>query len=78
MRKSNTQTIGQVLKEYIKSLRIGGKLKELEIIHEWESLLGRSVSQRTRRIYIKDKTLYVELNSSVVRNECCATTLKTG
>lgn len=69
MRKSNTQTISEVLKEYIRSLQIDGKLKEVELIKEWENILGKSVAQRTESLYIKKKILYVHLKSSVVRNE---------
>ena len=31
--------------------------------------MGKAISSRTTKIYIKDHVLYVHLNSSVVRNE---------
>ncbi len=69
MRKSNTQPIGEVLKEYIKALKIGPRMKEMHIVNHWEDLMGKSVANRTRSVYIKNRTLYVSLKSSVLRNE---------
>lgn len=69
MRKSNTQPIGDVLKEYLKTLKIGGRIKEMHIVNHWEDLMGKAVANRTRSVYIKNKTLFVYLKSSVLRNE---------
>ncbi len=69
MRKSNTQKIGNVLKEYLRDMMIDKKLKEVGIINSWEELMGKAVAERTKNIYIKDKTLFIQLKSSVLRNE---------
>ena len=39
------------------------------MINSWEEIVGKAISSRTTKIYIKDHILYVHLNSSVVRNE---------
>ncbi len=69
MRRSNTQSLSEVMLEYIKRMNIGSKLKEVEILKSWETLLGKNVSNATTNIYIKNRTLFVQLNSSIVRNE---------
>ena len=69
MRRSNTQTLSAVLKEYISEMRMETKLKEVEMVQSWEELLGKTVARYTRNIYISRKVLYVELTSSVVKNE---------
>ncbi|MBN2613226.1 MAG: DUF721 domain-containing protein [Bacteroidales bacterium] len=69
MRKSNTQKIGTVLKEYLEHMMIDRKLMEVGIVRSWEELMGKAVASRTRNIYIKDKTLFVQLSSSVLRSE---------
>ncbi len=69
MRKSNTQKIGNVLKEYLRDMMIDKKLKEVGIVNSWEELMGKAVAERTKNIYIKDKTLFIQLKSSVLRNE---------
>lgn len=69
MRRSNTQSLGEVVQEYIRQMNIGHKLKEVEIIKSWEQLLGKNVSKATSNIYIRNRVLFVELRSSIVRNE---------
>ncbi len=69
MRRTNTQPLSEVLKEYIKSNRIERKLKEMDAVQSWESLLGKTIARYTRNISVVNKVLYVEISSSVVKNE---------
>lgn len=69
MRRSNTQSLSEVLKEYIKEVRIEHKLKEIDVVQSWENLLGKTVARYTKSIYIRKKILFVEINSSVVKHE---------
>jgi predicted nucleic acid-binding Zn ribbon protein len=41
----------------------------VNLISSWEEIVGKAISSRTSRVYIKDHILYVNLNSSVARNE---------
>jgi predicted nucleic acid-binding Zn ribbon protein len=69
MRKSNTQPLKSVIREYIEALGHKRKLKEVSIVSSWEKLMGKMISNHTKQIYIKNKVLYVHLDSSVLRNE---------
>ncbi len=69
MRKSNTQTLGQAIKEYLRALNIDKKINEVRLINSWEEVIGKTIAKATTNIYIKNKTLFVYLNSSVIRNE---------
>ena len=69
MRRSKTISIAEAVNDYIKELNLGDKLSEVGVINSWEETVGKAISSRTTKIYIKDHVLYVHLNSSVVRNE---------
>jgi predicted nucleic acid-binding Zn ribbon protein len=69
MRKSNTQTIANVIKDFLKDAQIEGKLKEVQVVNSWEELVGKVIARRTNRIYIKNGKLYLHMNSSIVKNE---------
>jgi predicted nucleic acid-binding Zn ribbon protein len=69
MRKSKTISLAEALKDYIKEMNLEGKLTEVGIINSWDEVVGKAISSRTSKIYIKDGVLYVHLSSSVVRNE---------
>jgi predicted nucleic acid-binding Zn ribbon protein len=69
MRRSKTISLAEAVKDYIREMNLGDKLSEVGVINSWEETVGKAISSRTTKIYIKDHVLYVHLNSSVVRNE---------
>jgi predicted nucleic acid-binding Zn ribbon protein len=69
MRRSKTISLAEAIRDYINEMKLGSKLSEVGVISSWEEIVGKAISSRTTRIYIKDHVLYVHLNSSVVRNE---------
>jgi hypothetical protein len=69
MRRSKTISLAEAIGDYISEMNLGDKLSEAGIINSWEETVGRAISSRTKKIYIRDHVLYVHLNSSVVRNE---------
>ncbi len=69
MRRSKTISLAEALTDYIKEMNLGDKLSEVSVLNSWEDTVGKAISSRTTKIYIKDHKLYVHLSSSVVRNE---------
>jgi predicted nucleic acid-binding Zn ribbon protein len=69
MRKSNTQPIEKVIREYLREMNIDQKLKEVGIVSQWEKLMGKTVAVRTSQIYIRNHILYIHVTSSVLKNE---------
>jgi hypothetical protein len=69
MRKSHTQKISDVIRECLQEMQIDRKLKEVNIVSQWESLMGRTVASRTSKIYIRNRILYIHVTSSVLKNE---------
>ncbi|MFO7620104.1 MAG: DUF721 domain-containing protein [Bacteroidales bacterium] len=69
MRRSKTISLAEAMKDYIKEMNLEGKLREINLISSWEEMVGKAISSRTRKVYIREGILYVHLSSSVVRNE---------
>jgi hypothetical protein len=69
MRRSKTISLAEAVNDYIREMNLGGKLSEVAVINSWEEIVGKAISSRTTKIFIKDHVLFVHLNSSVVRNE---------
>jgi predicted nucleic acid-binding Zn ribbon protein len=69
MRRSNTQSLSEVLHDYIRELKIESKLKEVDVVGAWEPLLGKTIARYTRNLRISNRILYVEISSAVVKNE---------
>ena len=68
-RNKNQSSIGEVIEKLMKAYQLDGKLKEVEVISKWEEMMGRAVFIRTKNIYIKNRILYISIDSSVMREE---------
>lgn len=69
MRKSNTEKLGQVLRQYIEENKLQHKLSEVDIIASWEELMGKTVASYTEELKISNGTLFVKTSSPLLRNE---------
>lgn len=69
MRRSNTQSLSEVLRDFVKGTSIEKKLKEVDVVQSWEELLGKTITHYTKSVSLKSKILFVEITSSVVKNE---------
>lgn len=70
MRRKNTESIGEVIKQFFEENRfIRAKVAESRVLTGWGKILGPSVSSFTTNIYLKNNILYVSLSSSVLRAE---------
>ena len=69
MRKSNTQTIGEVISDYLRELRIDKKVLEARVINLWPSVVGPIIARQTEKLYIRNGVFYVHVSSPVLRNE---------
>jgi predicted nucleic acid-binding Zn ribbon protein len=53
----------------LNSYRLNNKYDEANLIESWERLVGKPIAKRTRKIYIKDKILFVEFDSPTMRHD---------
>ena len=69
MRKSNTEKLSHVLKQYIEQNNLQPKLSELDIVQSWEAMMGKTVASYTEELRISNGTLFIKLSSPILRNE---------
>jgi len=62
-------TLGEAIKEFLSAYRLDEKLLEEKVIQSWGKVMGRMVKNHTTRLYIRNKKLYVKLDSAAIRNE---------
>lgn len=69
MRRKETQKISDVLKMVVKESAYEQKLRETQLISNWGKLLGMGIANSTSNLYILNKTLFVHIESPVMRHE---------
>ena len=69
MERNNTRNIKEVISDFLRQNKLDTRLKERNLIENWENIVGKTVNRLTKYIYIKDNKLFVHLSSSVAKNE---------
>lgn len=65
----NTQHIGQAIQELLKSYHIKSKFDEANIVSSWERIVGKPVAKRTKKVFVRNKVLFVELDSPAMKHD---------
>lgn len=68
-RNNDNQPIQDILKEFVKTNNLEGGLDKVNVREAWTNLMGNGVNNYTTAIELKHDTLYVQLSSSVLREE---------
>jgi predicted nucleic acid-binding Zn ribbon protein len=67
--KDEFQSMGQAIRELLNSYRLTTKFDEASLIASWERLAGRPIAKRTKKIYIRNRVLFVELDSPSMKHD---------
>ena len=68
-RNFDTKSIKLIIDNFIDDNSLSGGLNNVKIQSLWEKTMGSNINSYTTEIYLKNKTLYVNLSSSVLRQE---------
>lgn len=68
-RKSNQESLGQVIDRMLKVYRLKSGLTEINLRSDWESIVGSVVAGRTDEILLRGGKLIIKINSAAMRQE---------
>ncbi len=68
-KKNEFQSVGQAIRDMLNTYRLTNKYDEASIIESWEKLVGKPIASRTRKVYIKNRVLFVEFDSPTMRHD---------
>lgn len=71
MAKRNNEhiSIADALKEFVETNKLETGLNKVNVADAWANLMGNGVNNYTTSVNLERDTLYVQLNSSVLREE---------
>ncbi len=67
--KGEVQPLGQAIRQLLNSYQITSKFDETNLINSWEKIVGKPIAKRTKKVFIKDKVLFVEFDSSSMKHD---------
>jgi predicted nucleic acid-binding Zn ribbon protein len=69
MKKTNEILLKDAILAFLKENNLEAKLNETRIMNSWEEVAGKLISRHTNQMYIKDRTLFVKVDSAALREE---------
>ncbi len=69
MRRRNTETIRDVIEQFLKQKKLDKPLFEKKIVDAWPEVLGKNIMSYTGNLSVKNRKLYVTITSSVLRHD---------
>lgn len=68
-RLNNQSSVGDILQQIIQVNKLQPGMDQIDVKEAWKNLMGNGVNHYTKNVVLKGSTLYVELSSSVLREE---------
>ncbi|WP_417370531.1 DUF721 domain-containing protein [Gelidibacter japonicus] len=68
-RTKDQLSISDLLKEFVETNRLQSGLDKVNVKDAWAQMMGNGVNNYTTAIHLERDTLYVQLSSSVLREE---------
>ncbi len=69
MKKTNDLPIGEVLQQMVRAFKLKDDLTKVTIENVWEEKMGRMIATYTRSLTLKNRVLYVVIESASLRSE---------
>ncbi|MBY0435882.1 MAG: DUF721 domain-containing protein [Cyclobacteriaceae bacterium] len=61
--------ISQAIQELLKSQHLKPKFDEANLVASWERLVGPAIAKRTKKVFVRNKVLFVELMSPSMKHD---------
>jgi predicted nucleic acid-binding Zn ribbon protein len=63
------QHIGQAIQQMLKDYHIKSKFDEANVVVSWERLVGKPIARRTKKVFVRNKVVFVELDSPTMKHD---------
>ena len=61
--------MGDAIKELLKQYHIETKFDEANVVTSWERLVGKPIARRTKKVFVRNHVLFVELASPSLKHD---------
>ena len=68
-KKDEFQSVGSAIRDLLNSYRLSTKFDEAKLLDSWERMVGKPIARRTKKMFIKNKVLFVEFDSPTMRHD---------
>ena len=67
--RTNDRSLKEAIEHMLHVYRLRRKFDETSLILAWPEIMGKAIASRTKDIFIRDRKLFIRLESAVIKNE---------
>ncbi len=69
MGRTNDRSLKEAIEQMLHVYKLKRKFDETSLIVAWPEMMGKAIANRTKDIFIRDRKLFIRLESAVIKNE---------
>jgi predicted nucleic acid-binding Zn ribbon protein len=69
MCRTNDKPLKEAIEQMLHVYKLRRKFDETSLIVAWPEMMGNAVANRTKDIFIRDRKLFIRLESAVIKND---------
>lgn len=69
MKRTNDKSLKEAIEQMLDVYRLRRRFDETSLIAAWPEMMGPAVANRTKELFIRDRKLFIRIESSVIKNE---------
>ncbi len=69
MSKQNLSSLGAAIDLFLKTNRLDKKIDSSSLTVNWKEIAGEMIAKHTTRLFLKDHTLFIAVDSAALKNE---------
>jgi predicted nucleic acid-binding Zn ribbon protein len=69
IKRTNDKTIKEAVEQLLNVYKLRRKFDETSLIAAWPEMMGKAIASRTTQMYIRERRMFIRVDSSVVKNE---------
>lgn len=69
MGRTNDKPIKDAIEQMLKVYKLKRKFDETSLVVAWPEMMGTAIANRTKDIFIRDRKMFIRIESAVIKNE---------
>jgi predicted nucleic acid-binding Zn ribbon protein len=69
MKRQNEQPLKETIHEMLDSFHLRERVNEFRLRQNWENIFGKTISRYTREVIVKNKKLFLTIESASLKQE---------
>ncbi|WP_025762186.1 DUF721 domain-containing protein [Dyadobacter tibetensis] len=68
-RRPGITPLKDAIEQMLDRYQLRNRFEQSYVVAHWDKIMGQTIASRTKKVFIKDRSLYLQIESAPLRNE---------